>query len=371
LKKILIISEASVFLENGGFVSKSGGASSIHNFALSFKKMGFDVSVFALKEHIEQTDYEVVSGINYFRKFSSNRSSFRLIKYLFLAYRFSKDYDIVFFNQFLPYLLLPFFKKKTIVLVHDVYLSNKMFWFKQFGFLKGLVGFFVEFFGLYSSRFFADKIVVVSESTKEKLIKLVGRKVLNKTLLIPNSVDLSNFYSLEKEKFILFVGRFVSYKRPNDLIFVLKKIQKEFPEFSAKFVMTREFLEIVDELKEYAQKLGVENFELIPCVSDEKLKELYAKASLLVHPSVIEGQGIVLLEALASNTPVCAYDLDAYKGMLINGKNCELAKIFDKDDLAQKTIKILNNLKDYQSNAKISLLNYSMDSFDENVKRLF
>jgi len=52
------------------------------------------------------------------------------------------------------------------------------------------------------------------------------------------------------------------------------------------------------------------------------MKNLFAKAKIFVQPSYVEGQGIVVLEALASKAPVVAYDLPAYKGMLVNGENC-------------------------------------------------
>ena len=101
-KKILFISEASVYKDkNGFFHSKSGGASYVHNMAKSFSKKGFNVVVFSLKEFEEQNDEEIIDGVLYIRRFSINRGSFLMVKYLFFAFKMAFSYDIVFYNQFL------------------------------------------------------------------------------------------------------------------------------------------------------------------------------------------------------------------------------------------------------------------------------
>lgn len=369
-KKILIISESSVYTDaNNAFISRGGGASCVHNIAKACNKDGHEVSVFSLREFSEQKEFEIIDGVKYIRSFSSDRSSFKLIKYLFLAKKYSIDFDLIFVNQFLPHLLLPFLRKsKKIALIHDVYLNNFTFWFRQFGLFKGLIGYFVEFLQLFFDKFFADRILVVSKSTENKIRNFLGKSILKKIFLIPNSIDLKEYSSLKKEKYLLFVGRFVSYKRPFDLLDVLFEVNKKFPEYSAKFVMTRDFSEIVDKVKKRANELGVKNFELINKVSDKKLKQFFSQASLLVQPSLIEGQGIVVLEALASGTAVCAYNLEAYLNMLINGENCELARAGDVQQLSLNAIKMLENLEFYNSNTSKTLADFDIGVFKKNVQ---
>src|SRR5581483_5931022 len=51
---------------------------------------------------------------------------------------------------------------------------------------------------------------------------------------------------------------------------------------------------------------GSEPLELTGYLSDERLDALIRGAELLVHPSLYEGFGLVLLEAMARGTPVLA-----------------------------------------------------------------
>jgi glycosyltransferase involved in cell wall biosynthesis len=271
----------------------------------------------------------------------------------------------------LPHFLLPFLKgKKKLSIIHDVYLDNPKFWFKQFGYFKGLIGFFVEYLSLIFDRFFAEKVVVVSESTKEKVLRKFSG-IENKVFILRNSLNFSDYYESEKDNYLLFVGRFVSYKRPWDLISVLKFVNKKYPDIYAKFVVTRDFLEQKKIFLDFCDKENVKNFELIYSCSAEKLKEVYSKAKILVHPSVVEGQSIVVLEAVSSVTPVCAYDLPAYKGMLFSGSNSELATVFDVEDLASKTMKILDNYEYYQNNTRKRLEDFSIEKFEALIKEMF
>jgi glycosyltransferase involved in cell wall biosynthesis len=57
----------------------------------------------------------------------------------------------------------------------------------------------------------------------------------------------------------------------------------------------------------HAQVLGVgESVEFLPYVSDDQMRFLYREADVLLMPSLAEGFGIPILEAMASGTPVAA-----------------------------------------------------------------
>ena len=84
--------------------------------------------------------------------------------------------------------------------------------------------------------------------------------------------------------------------------------------------------------------------------NNEEVVELMARAKILVHPSSIEGQGIIMLEALSLGTPIVAYNLPAYEGMLLNGRNCKLARKEDVKGLCDGAVKILGNYDFYRGN---------------------
>jgi glycosyltransferase involved in cell wall biosynthesis len=63
---------------------------------------------------------------------------------------------------------------------------------------------------------------------------------------------------------------------------------------------------------ELAGRLGVaDSIQLLPYVSAEEMQDLYRTAACMVFPSLIEGFGIPVLEAMASGCPVIVSDRGA------------------------------------------------------------
>jgi glycosyltransferase involved in cell wall biosynthesis len=64
-----------------------------------------------------------------------------------------------------------------------------------------------------------------------------------------------------------------------------------------------------DELRERARELGVEDFvRFLDWVSPQELEGLYAAAAVFVFPSLYEGFGLPILEAMARGVPVACSD---------------------------------------------------------------
>jgi glycosyltransferase-like protein len=74
-----------------------------------------------------------------------------------------------------------------------------------------------------------------------------------------------------------------------------------------------------DELDRFAERrvalgLGDDRVRVLGPVSDGELARLYRAADVLAFPSVMEGFGLVVLEAMASGLPVVASDLEVVRG---------------------------------------------------------
>lgn len=78
-------------------------------------------------------------------------------------------------------------------------------------------------------------------------------------------------------------------------------------------------------------------------VSEQELNNLYSCAELFVLPSLLEGYGIVLVEAMQRGLPIVAFDNSAMPFTVKNDVNGYLAKNKDYKDLAYKIIQLLGN----------------------------
>lgn len=375
MKKALLVSEASVYKNNNGkLIARGGGEMCFHNIAKSLLKIGIEPTVLAIREFKDQAEEEVIEGVLYKRVGVSSKTSLKMLKYLKIAVKESKNYDYVFLNQFTPHLILPWIKCKKIGVIHDVYkVLGRSFWFKQYGLFKGLIGTVVENFQLYFDKKYADKIMTVSDFSEEKILSMLGDRVARKIVKNPYPIKLFVVDGdIKKGDFILFVGRFIGYKNPEHVLYVLKKIKTVYPNFKAVFVIPRFEKKVLMKFKAYIKELGLNGMDIIyeyNC-DDDDLKNLFLNAKLFVQPSLIEGQGIVALEALVTKTPVVAYDLPAYKGMLINGENSILVKKGDKEALAEACLKVLKSYKYYQDNCYSVLKNFSEEKFLERLKEI-
>ncbi len=69
-------------------------------------------------------------------------------------------------------------------------------------------------------------------------------------------------------------------------------------------------------------------------VTDDRLHELYRSADALVFPSVKEGWGLAVLEAMTADLPVVASDIPVLREYLVDHENALLTRAGDVDSLA-------------------------------------
>ena len=157
----------------------------------------------------------------------------------------------------------------------------------------------------------ADSIIVLSRNVQDYFKKEYGRD----TVFIPNGVDrpekreaekIKKLWGLEKDSYVLFLGRLVPEKGLKYLVEAWKEIKTE-----KKLVIaggssdTEEFL---NELK----AMSPENVVFTGFQQGRVLEELYSNAYIYCLPSDLEGMPLSLLEAmsygnccLVSDIPEC------------------------------------------------------------------
>jgi glycosyltransferase involved in cell wall biosynthesis len=144
----------------------------------------------------------------------------------------------------------------------------------------------------------ADKIIAISENTKNDIIKIYP-EVTNKI----NVIHLgSSFQQLKegipKENYILFTGVRMKYKNFNAF---LQAVAPLLLKYNLNLICTG--YPFSESEKNLLKNLNiVDRTSCIP-VSENQLMELFSKATAFVFPSLYEGFGIPILEAFASNCP--------------------------------------------------------------------
>jgi len=158
----------------------------------------------------------------------------------------------------------------------------------------------------------------------------IAASSFTRTTLIENGADASKIhvtpYGVDLEKFrpparrerrnavsrrlrLLFVGTINQRKGISYLVDALRLVRTPFADL---LVCGR----VVDNLALFA---GMPNVQVRPSVSFAELVQAYASADLFVFPSLAEGFGHVLLEALASGVPILSTNRTAAPDLITEG----------------------------------------------------
>ena len=150
----------------------------------------------------------------------------------------------------------------------------------------------------------ADKVIAVSEQTKLSLIKHFQLKPEKVEVIYP-IVELQHTgsESMSKAKYILNVGSLVARKNQHRLIEAYAMMEKNIAEelwIVGNGPMKKELEQVVKQLKLAGR------VKIITGIDNHQLAALYKSATAFVYPSLMEGFGMPVAEALLSGIPVVA-----------------------------------------------------------------
>jgi glycosyltransferase involved in cell wall biosynthesis len=148
-----------------------------------------------------------------------------------------------------------------------------------------------------------DKISVTYLAAAERFHPMMGRE---KDAAVRARYDLP-------ERFVLYLGGFDRRKQVNELLlaytYVMQAEGANFPLVLAGREPAWGSSPLFPDLRTYSRKLGLEDVvRWIGYVPEEDKPSLYRLADVFVFPSMYEGFGLPPLEAMASGTPVVAWD---------------------------------------------------------------
>jgi glycosyltransferase involved in cell wall biosynthesis len=197
-----------------------------------------------------------------------------------------------------------------------------------------------------------DRIVTLTEQEKKDHVRYHIADE-NKFTVIHSGVDLSKFSDTQvnvaemKNKlgiaqgaFVVgTVGRLTPVKGQKYLIEAAAKILQKTPEIFFVFLGDGE---LMNELKMQAASAGISDkvkfLGWLPNVA-----EVMSTFDIFVLPSLNEGMGKVLVEAMAARKPIIASDIGGISDLIIHGKNGLLVSPMNSDALANSIELVLRN----------------------------
>jgi glycosyltransferase involved in cell wall biosynthesis len=210
--------------------------------------------------------------------------------------------------------------------------------------------YFPRMMRLSASR--ADKLITVSDSTRNDLVRVlrIDPKKVTTTHLGLNPgykpiVDqdekrrVAEKYALP-EKFILYVGLVEPRKNLPVLINAFKRLIYE--EYNYKLILVGRYGWMYEQLLDQVKELNLENqVQFLGYVPQEDLPLVYNLASLFVYPTIYEGFGLPVLEAMACGVPVITSDVSSLPEIV--NKSGILTPVNDPDALFEAIVKGLDD----------------------------
>lgn len=335
--------------------------------------------------HLFAIDENEMTGVtnyinNLYKEFVKEKFPINIKKYLFKKINlnflfvnlkdFLKNYPLFFpkgnegiihlpnYSYALPLLLRK--RNKTVITIHDLIPSVYKFpsVINQMLYKLCLIGIKK-----------ADWIITDSENTRKEIIRLLGYPAM-KIMVVPLGVNKTVFRkkrSIEKERYsILYVGTEMPRKNLDILIKAFAKLKQKLPNARLIKVGKSHWPGAREKLMNLARNLKVlDSIEFKDYVED--IVTEYNKAELFVFPSLYEGFGLPVLEAMACEVPVICSDKTSLPE--VGGDAVVYFDGHNINDLTEKMFKILTDKRRQKILIKKGLVQAQKFSWKETAKK--
>lgn len=143
--------------------------------------------------------------------------------------------------------------------------------------------------------------------------------------------DIKKKHHLEKKFIFLFIGRVVSDKGVNELIYAFNKISKEYENIS--LILIGPFENNLDPISAESFKIINSNKNILSTGFIDDVRPYLACCDVFVLPTYREGFPNVLLQACSMSVPCIATDINGCNEIITNNFNGLIIKPKDKLDL--------------------------------------
>ena len=194
----------------------------------------------------------------------------------------------------------------------------------------------------------ADRIIAISKQTKKDIIEFFGINAdkidvvyQGCNLAFQEKADteqvsiISKKYSLPDE-YLLYVG---TVEKRKNLLTIVKALK--ISNLNIPLIVVGRHTSYKEQVKNYIRNKNIKNIRFIKHVNTSELPVFYQNAKIFIYPSIFEGFGIPIQEALFSKTPVitsktgCFHEAGGLASIYIDPENAE--------DLANAILKLLKD----------------------------
>lgn len=193
-----------------------------------------------------------------------------------------------------------------------------------------------------------DAFIAISNTVRDIVVNRVGKN--KKVAVIPSSVDSGTFHpgvpDLREELNIpadaIVIGNTSTFTWTKGQEFLMKAfniIYREFPcilLFAGRLIDSKKgkYLMHVDrELRDKVMLIG----------HREDIPRVLNTIDIYTYPSILEGLGTALLEAMTMGRPVAVSDIPTFRDFIIDKVNGLFFKTKDPEDLAEKVLFLMRN----------------------------
>jgi glycosyltransferase involved in cell wall biosynthesis len=196
----------------------------------------------------------------------------------------------------------------------------------------------------FTYRHVATGVIVNSRATERALCRNLSWKPAGEIHLLPNGIDVERFARSRPRPetrralglapdapVMIVVGELTKRKSAADIVAILPELIRRFPDLT--LLLAGEGSER-HSLEELARRSGVgAHVRFLGFRRD--VPDLLAASDLLAHPSLVEGFGYAVCEAMASGLPVVATNASSLPEIVVDGETGSLFPAGDREALAK------------------------------------
>jgi glycosyltransferase involved in cell wall biosynthesis len=238
-----------------------------------------------------------------------------------------------------------------------------------------------RFYNRYLLGSCVTDIIANSKATKETILLNTSEWLdENKIEIIYNGIDIDNIdkalekplnlyeeFNIDKNKIIIGnIGR-LSYQKGHEFLLeaveIIKEKRKDF------IVLIIGSGEREEELNKIIKERNLNDYIIFTGFRND-VYNILPSLDFLLHTARWEGFGFVIAEAMAAGLPVVSTDASNISEIVVEGKTGYLAENENSEDIAKKTLKMMNNKgQDFGKNGReVIEANFTMEIMIENIK---